>query len=122
MKKIFEIFAMLVLLVSCTSTAKLPDNPILFKIKANKEYTSITWNDKEYISYCPLSPSLVGNCLGYYIEDDNKIYVCELKGKSSEEWIIDTLNLDLCNEGMIYREINTTNIPEDLQSEYKWNK
>lgn len=120
-KRIFAMFTMLMLLGGCSYKVELPADHILFETKVNDEYMSIIWDDKEYIPYCPLSSSQIGNCLGYYMEDDNKIYVCELKGQSSEEWIVGTLNLDFCNEGMIYREINTTNILESLSSEYEWN-
>lgn len=124
MKKILLIFPVLlfVSLAGCGSKSKLPDHPIVFETKVNDSYLSILWSDKEYLPFCAVDPSQVGDCIGYYKNDRNKIYVCQLKGQSSDEWIVDSLNLDNCNEGMIYKEKNTPDIPNALSSDYEWNK
>lgn len=124
MKKIIyfmPVFIML-LLFGCGSQMKLPDKPVVFDTKNNKGYVSIISADKEYVPYCAFKPSQVGDCIGYYVDNGEKIYVCQLKGQSSDEWIVDVLDLENCNEGMIFREIDTTNIPEGLSSDYEWNK
>lgn len=57
------------------------------------------------------------------LPDDPIIYeqgINKEEGYSSNEWIIETLGLNNCNEGMILREMNTTNIPDGLESEYEW--
>ena len=124
MKKIIyliPVFIML-LLFGCGSKTELPDKPVVFDIKKYDGYISIVAGEKEYVPYCAVEPSQVGDCIGYYEDNGDKIYVCKLKGQSSDEWIVDVLDLESCNEGMIFREISTTNIPKGLSSEYEWNK
>jgi hypothetical protein len=112
----------LFLLVGCGSKLKLPDNPVVFKTKENDGYMSIIRGNKEYVPFCAFDPSQVGDCIGYYKNDGNKVFVCKLKGQSPDEWIVDVLSLSNCNEGMILREKSTTNIPNGLSSDYEWNK
>ena len=113
---------MVFLLVACGSKLQLPENPVVFDTKETDEYTSIIWGDREYVPFCALEPSQVGECIGYYEDEGNKIYVCKLKGQSSNEWLVDVLNLDNCNEGMIFKEKRISNIPDGLSSGYEWNK
>lgn len=103
-------------LTSCGSQLKLPDNPIVFEYDYADDAT-IIWNNKEYIA-CGIftGTKLIGNCLGYYNDQTNdKIYVCQLKGHSEEDWLIDTLALENCNEGIIYKEKSVTLIPDDIK-------
>jgi hypothetical protein len=128
-KKIISIGGLLLLsmvlcFTSCSSQVKLPDNPIIFEINNDTDDTILIWNDKEYVA-CGIftGTKLIGKCLGYYKDyQDDKIYVCQLKGQSEEDWLIDTLNLGNCNEGVIYKEKNVTLIPDRLK-EYteSWN-
>lgn len=124
MKRIACIISVFILflLVGCGSKLELPDNPIIFDTKVNDGYLSIVSEEKEYVPYCAFEPSQVGDCIGYYIDNGDKIYVCKLKGQSSDEWIVDVLDLDNCNEGMIFREKSTTHIPYGLSYEYEWNQ
>ena len=124
MKKFIYIILVfiLLLLVGCGSKLKLPDNPVVFDTKDNGTYMSIIWGDKEYVPYCELDPSQVGDCIGYYENEGSKVYVCKLKGQSIDEWLVDDLGLDNCGEGMIFREKNTTKIASGLSSDYEWNK
>ncbi len=124
MKKIIYIIPVFILLVlvGCGSELKLPDNPVVFDTKDNGTYMSIIWDDKEYVPFCAFDPSQVGDCIGYYKNEDSKVYVCKLKGQSEDEWLVDDLGLDNCNEGMIFREKNTKSIPSGLASDYEWNK
>ncbi len=124
MRKILYIIPVLILflLVGCGSKLKLPDNPVVFDTIEKDEYMSIIWCNKEYVPFCAFDPSQVGDCIGYYENNGNKIFVCKLKGQSPDEWIVDDLGLDNCDEGMIFREKRTTDIPNDLSSDYEWNK
>jgi hypothetical protein len=124
MKKIIYIIPIIVLMLlsGCGSKIKLPENPVVFETKVNDNYLSIVRDDKEYVPFCAVEPSQVGKCIGYYENDGGRIYVCELKGRSPDEWIVDVLSLDNCDEGMIFREKNTKEIPDGLSSDYEWNK
>lgn len=42
----------------------------------------------------------------------------EYKGYSADEWIVNAYVMD---SAMLCREVNVTNIPDGLQSEYEWN-
>ncbi|MFQ9510040.1 MAG: hypothetical protein ACLRZ7_03765 [Lachnospiraceae bacterium] len=122
-KIIAALFLFVLGLTSCGKQLALPNNPKVFTVGYSKEsYISLAFEDKEYVPYCALEPSQLGECIGYYKEDGEMIYVCTLKGQSADEWIVDVLNLDNCREGMVFREINTTVIPEGLESDYPWNK
>ena len=124
MKKIIYIIPVfiLLLLAGCGSKLQLPDNPVVFDTKDNGVYMSIIWGDKEYVPYCAFDPSQVGECIGYYESSGHKIFVCKLKGQSEDEWLVDAIGLDNCDEGMIFREKKTTSIPSGLSSDYEWNK
>ncbi len=124
MKKIIYLIPafIMLLLFGCGSKTQLPDKPVIFDIKENDGYISIVSGEKEYVPFCAFEPSQVGDCIGYYVDNGDKIYVCKLKGQSSDEWIVDVLDLENCNEGMIFKEKSTTNIPNGLSSEYEWNK
>lgn len=118
---IIPIFILL-LLTGCGSKLQLPDDPIVFDTRDNEEYMSIVWDNKEYVPFCALDPSKVGECIGYYESSGSKIYVCKLKDQSEDEWLVDVLGLDNCDEGMIFREKGTKTIPSGLSSDYEWNK
>ena len=124
MKKIIYIVPVFILLilVGCGSKLVLPDNPVVFDTKDNGKYMSIIWGDKEYVPYCTFDSTQVGDCIGYYMNEGSIVYVCKLKGQSEDEWLVDNLGLNICNEGMVFREKNTQNIPSGMSSDYKWNK
>ena len=114
-----------VYLFSCPKI-QLPDNPRVYEQKIYKdEYAYLAYEDKMFVPYCPYETGYLGECIGYYdiLESENteagRVYVCELKGWSSDEWIVDVLDTN-CSEGMIWKEINAAEIPEGLTSEYEW--
>lgn len=115
------IIALLFAFTSCGTKVALPENAIAFETGETEDYAYIIWEERKYVPFCASEPALVGDCLGYYEEDGEKNYVCEMKGQSSVEWLVVTLNLDNCNEGMIYKEEHVTVIPDGLSSEYAWN-
>lgn len=94
--------------------------PVIFQQKENEDYVSIIWNDREYVPYCAISPTERGEYLGY-MEDDPDVEIYELDGYSSEEWIIDYLNLKSCGEAMLYKEVSVRDIPDGFSTEYEWN-
>ena len=82
-------------------------------------YATIVWGDKTYLPYGALSEyGERGKQIG--IVDGNKDdRVYELKGYSSDEWIVSSFSHDAA---MLLREANVTDIPDGWQSEYEWNK
>ena len=131
MKRFLLLLGMVVvsLLTGCGSKLQLPDNPKEYEQRENSDvgYAYLVHEDKVFVPYCAYEEKYLGSCIGYYdiptteYTDGGRVYVCELKGYSSDEWIIDFLDMN-CSEGMIWREVNTVDIPEGLNSEYEWNK
>lgn len=113
-------------LAGCGARLQLPETPIVYQQAVGDEYAYLTVGDKVYVPYCPYKSNLLGKCIGYCdIEESGetfRVYVCELKGYSSDQWIVEVLDTGYTREGAILREINTTEIPEGLSSEYEWNQ
>ena len=83
-------------------------------------YAYLLWEDRIYVPYCAANQSDRGNLIGMNADKENeKIY--EYKGYPVTEWIISYLDVKLMPSAMLYREINVTDIPEGLSSEYGWN-
>lgn len=116
------------LLCSCGAKTQLPDNPVIYEqgIHEEKGCSYLTANDKTFLPYCAYESKYQGDCIGYCdipadeYSDASRVYIFELKGYSSDEWIIETTDLDNCKEGMILREVNAVHTPEGLESEYEW--
>ena len=90
-----------------------------YTTKLENEISYICLNDKNFIPYSSVKKSDCGNQIGIVDYDQNdKIY--EYKGYSSDEWIINCYS-DMGDTFMLLRELNTTDIPEGLESEYIWN-
>ena len=108
---------------------EVPDNLIRYEQGTNEEegYAYLEYGDKRFVPYCAYEKKYLGDCIGYCdipaeeYTDASRVYVFELKGYSSDEWIIEMPELDNCSEGMILREINAEDVPEGLVSEYEWN-
>ena len=118
----------MVILAGCSSKPQLPKTPIVYQHNVGNEYVYLTAGDKIYVPYCAYKPSMLGECIGYCDVEATEYsgatreYIYELKGYSSDEWIVSVLFAGNFREGMIYRELNATEIPEGLSSEYEWNQ
>lgn len=114
-------------LAGCGARLQLPETPIVYQQAVGDEYAYLTEGDKVYVPYCPYEANMLGECIGYCdIEstegsDTFRAYICELKGYSSDQWIVEVLDTGYTREGMILWELNATEIPEGLSSEYEWN-
>lgn len=94
---------------------------VIFQQRVNDHYLSIIWDDREYVPYCAIQPKERGKYLGY-LENEPQEELYEFDGYSSEEWIIDYLNMGFGGgEAMLYKEISVQDIPDGLYSEYDWN-
>lgn len=127
MKKWIPAALLVLSLTGCTVSTKLPEDAIAFQQKSSGEgYMYLTAGGQEYVPYCPFKRRYMGDCIGYYdsvgdaYTEASRTYVYEFKGYSASEWIVE-YDPEI-NEGMVLREIHTTNIPEGLTSEYEWNK
>lgn len=87
--------------------------------EVNDDYSAIIWEDKTYVPYCAFSKADCGEQIGIVDGDKNdKVY--GYKDHSADEWIINIYGKNL-DTAMLYKEINVSNIPDGLQSEYPWN-
>lgn len=81
-------------------------------------YLSILWEGRTYVPFCPVPKSDCGSQIGYLDgETDNR--VCGYKEYPPEEWIATYLTVD--GGALLYKEVNVTEIPDGLESEYLWN-
>lgn len=80
-------------------------------------YMAIIWENRTYIPFCVVSKNDCGTQIGYLDgETDNR--VCEYKDYPTDEWIATYLTVD--GGAMLFKEVNVTNIPDGLESEYEW--
>lgn len=84
----------------------------------NDEYMAIIWQDRTYAPFCTISINDCGTQIGYLNgETDDRI--CEYKDYPTDEWIANYLTVD--GGAILFKEVNVTNIPDGLESEYEWN-
>lgn len=101
-------------LCACGEKQKL----VSMRTTDNGRYVSIIWEDREYVPFCAVSKRDCGAQIGYRDGDLNS-RVCEYKDYPSTEWIANYLTVD--GGAMLFKEKSVTDIPDGLQSEYKWN-
>ena len=105
---------MSIMLCACGKSTKLIDMSAV----EGDEYVSIKWGDRVYIPFCAVSKNDCGTQIGY-LDGESDNMVCEYKNYPTDEWIASYLTAD-CG-AMLFKEVNVTNIPDGLESEYKWN-
>ncbi len=117
MKKAFSLIVIFVLIfLLCACSQQDLEN---MASETGDEYAAIVWGDKTYVPYGALADhDKLGKQIGIVDGDkDNRVY--EYKGYSVDEWIINAFDHD---GAMLLREINVTDIPDGLHSEYEWNQ
>lgn len=118
-------FVLVLLFSSCLLSAcskNNVDDKIIFETGTTDEYMYIIWEDKTYVPFCGgILKSQMGSLLGHIKNnEEDKIY--ELKGYSSSEWLVSFLDTKIMSSSMLFKEINVENIPDNLESDYEWNK
>lgn len=78
----------------------------------------IVWEGRTYVPYCSVFKNTsCGNQIGIVDGDkNNKLY--EYKGYSTEEWIVNAYDSKIMDGAVLYKEINVTEIPEEIEAEY----
>ncbi len=82
------------------------------------QYMAIVWEDRTYIPFCVVSKKDCGTQIGY-LDGETNHRVCEYKDYPTDEWFATYLTVD--GGAMLFKEVNITNIPDGLESEYEWN-
>jgi hypothetical protein len=85
------------------------------------DYAAIVWDGRTYVPYTAIAKKDCGKQIGI-LDDDKNDKVYAYKDYSTEMWIAEMYISGEMDGPMLYREINVTDIPEGLQSEYEWNQ
>lgn len=117
-KKIYGIVCLCslisIMLCACGKNTNLIDMSTI----EGDEYMSIIWEDRIYVPYCVVSKNDCGTQIGY-LDGETNHRVCEYKDYPTDEWFATYLTVD--GGAMLFKEVNITNIPDGLESEYEWN-
>lgn len=105
---------MAIVLCACGEEQELAD----ISTEEGDGYTAVIWEERTYVPFCVVSKNDCGALIGY-VDGDTGDRVCEYKDYSSNEWIANYLTVD--GGALLYKEVNVTDIPDGLQSEYEWN-
>lgn len=89
--------------------------------QSNDDYVSIIWEDRVYVPFCAISNREQGAQVGI-VNGDKNDQVYEYKGHSTDDWIISFYKSVEMDSSMLMKEINTTEIPDNLQPDYDWNE
>ena len=116
--KIFlAVLAILLLLAACQ---RRETGGEIFFTAERDGYLAVIDGDREYVPYCVVSNADRSAYLGHMEGDpDDRIYT--YKNYPREQWLISFLYSGEMDNSMLLREVNVTDIPEGLESEYDWN-
>ena len=119
MKKIRAwVFAVLMAVVLCACGEEQEQELADISTVEGDGYVAIIWEKRTYVPFSVVSKNDCGALIGYR-DGDTSDRVCEYKDYPPNEWIANYLTVD--GGAMLYKEINVTDIPDGLQSEYEWN-
>ena len=121
MKGIKILLAAAAVLLLLTACQRRETGGEIFHTAVRDGYLAIIDGDREYVPYCVVSNADRSAYLGHMEGDpDDRIYT--YKNYPREQWLISFLYSGEMDNSMLYREVNTTDIPEGLKSEYAWNR
>lgn len=106
-----------IMLSSCGQNNKKLEN---MATKETNDYLSVIWGDKAYAPFCAVDNRERGTQIGI-VNGDKKDQIYEYKDYSTEDWIISFYKSGEMDSSMLMKEINVTEIPNNLQSDYEWN-
>ena len=107
---------MSIILCSCSTNNK-SDN---FSRSLSDDYAAIILDNKTYVPFCAVDNKYRGRQIGI-VDNDDCDQVYEYKGYSTDDWIISFYKSGKMDNSMLMREVNVTDIPDNLESEYEWN-
>jgi hypothetical protein len=88
--------------------------------KEYDEYVAIVWGDNTYIPFCAVDNRDQGVQIGI-VNGDKKDQVYSYKDYSTDVWIISFYQSGEMDSSMLMKELNVTEIPNNLKSDYEWN-
>lgn len=120
MKKLIYIISLClitIMLSSCGQSNKKLENMTTQK---SNEYVVIVWGNSTYVPFCAVDNSEKGTQIGI-VNGDKKNQVYEYKDHSTDDWIVSFYKSGEMDNSMLMKEINVTEIPDNLKSDYEWN-
>ena len=112
-----SICLLMIMLSSCGQSNNKLEN---MTRQDNNDYVSIIWEDRTYVPFCVVNNSEQGAQIGI-VNGDKNDQVYEYKEHSTDNWIISFYKSGEMDNSMLMKEINVTEIPDNLQSDYEWN-
>ncbi|WP_133016953.1 hypothetical protein [Clostridium cuniculi] len=110
-----SIFSLMIMLYVSDQKNKKLEN---MTTQYTDNYVSIIWEDRTYIPFCAIDNSEKGIQIGI-VNGDKNDRVYEYRAHSTDEWIISFYKSGEMDNSMLMKEINVTEIPDNLQSDYK---
>ena len=120
MRKSIYFISICLLMIILSSCGKSNSKLEYMTTEDNNDYVSILWEGRTYVPFCGIDNSERGAQIGIVNEDKND-QVFEYKNHSTDNWIISFYKSGEMDSSMLMKEINVTEIPNNLQSEYEWN-
>lgn len=112
-----SMFLLMIMLSACSQTNNKLEN---MTTENNDNYVSIVWEGRTYVPFCGINNNEKGKQIGI-VNGDKKDQVYEYKEHSTDDWIISFYKSGEMDSSMLMKEINVTEIPNNLESEYEWN-
>ena len=110
-----SIFSLMIMLYVSDQENKKLEN---MTTQYTDNYVSIIWEDRTYIPFCAIDNSEKGIQIGI-VNGDKNYRVYEYRAYSTDEWIISFYRSGEMDNSMLMKEINVTEIPDNLQYDYK---
>jgi len=120
MKKIIVIGILVCLIITLYSCGKNKKELEDMSTLDTGKYQAIVWNDKTYVPYCAISNDERGGQIGI-VNGNKNDQVYQFSSHPVEDWIISFYHSGEMDSSMLMRELNVTEIPEGVQSDYDWN-
>lgn len=120
MRKPIYFISICLLMIILSSCGKSNNKLESMNSQYNSDYVSIIWEGRTYIPFCTINNNERGLQIGI-VDGDKNNQVFEYKEHSTDNWIISFYKSGEMDSSMLMKEINVTEIPNNLQSEYEWN-
>lgn len=120
MKKSIYFISISLLMIMLSACGQMNNKLESMTTQSNDDYVSIIWEGRVYAPFCAINNNKQGSQIGI-VNGDKNDQVYEYKGHSTDNWIISFYKSGVMDSSMLMKEVNTTEIPDNLHSDYKWN-
>lgn len=113
MKKLIYFISICLLMIMLSACGQMNNKLESMTTQSSDDYVSIIWEDRVYIPFCAINNSEQGEQIGI-VNGDKNDQVYEYKGYSTDNWIISFYKSGEMDNSMLMKEVNTTEIPDNL--------